>query len=139
MFNKKLFGETLKLFRNDNSHTFDTIKNITGISISTLSRYENATTEPTINNVMTLCHNYLKLPIDTFTNTNSLKASDILSHKVPHIFSSIAQHLSLYELVCLARLLRRYQNIVTLFDAIKDVSKFYNQIKEEIGKENTNV
>lgn len=134
-FNKKLFGKTLKLHRNDNSHTLDALSIMTGISVATLHRYEKATTDPNIDNVMTLCHDYLKVPSDTFTESNTLNAHDILSYKVPHTFASIAQHLNLYELVCLARLLRRYQNIVTLFDAIKDVSKFYNQINEEIGKE----
>lgn len=132
MFNKKLFGETLKLYRTNNGHTLDAISVMTGISLSTLHRYEKAATDPTIGSVMILCHEYLKLPVDTFTNTNTLDACNILSYKVPHVFATIAQHLTLIELLSLARILRRYKNITTLFDAIRDVSEFYNQVKKEI-------
>lgn len=135
MFNKKLFGETLKLYRTNNEHTLDAISVMTGIPLSTLHRYEKATTNPTICNVMILCHEYLKLPVDTFTESNSLTAFEILSYKVPHVFASITQHLTLLELLGLVRVIKRYRNITTLFDAIKDTNKFYNQTRKEIIKE----
>lgn len=129
-FNKKLFGKTLRLYRNIKGHTLDAVSIQTGISIATLHRYEIGLGTPLIENIMILCHDYLKMPIDTFTSTNISCAADILSDREIHAFASIAQHLTLEELLIVSQVLRQYEKISTLFDDIQN-NTFCTKLKRE--------
>lgn len=99
IFNKKLFGQTLHLYRKNKGHTLDAVSVQTGISISTLQRYEidyNVINFP-IEKVLVLCHEYLKMPVNIFTQ-DLTNPTDILANKEFHTFTSLAQHLTLFNL-----------------------------------------
>lgn len=134
LFNKELFGQTLHLHRTLKGHTLDAVSVMTGISLATLQRYEKGSVNLSIEKVMILCHTYLKMPIDTFTTQNGACPSNVLIHREFHTFTSMTQHLTLFELLTLSRVLKQYKNIATLFDAIKN-NTFYDEF-EKIKKEN---
>ncbi len=132
-FNKQLFGQTLRLYRNIKGHTLDAVSIQTGISIATLHRYEIGQGNALLENVMILCHNYLKMAIDTFTTKNKSRPPDILADREIHAFASIAQHLTLEELLNVSQVLRRYERISTLFDDIQN-NTFTEKEKKESYK-----
>lgn len=125
MFNKKLFGKTLKIYRLSQYHNLASVSIMTGISISTLHRYEYGKSEPSINNIMTLCHTYLKMPVDVFVSENKISAPYLLDTKSLQIFTSLTTHLKPVELAHMIRMFNKCKTISDLleFDTIPNTIK----------------
>ena len=126
MFNKKLFGETLRTYRLAKRHSLYEVKTRTDVAITTLWRYETGNVNPDISNIMAICYTYLKIPIDVFNTTNEASASNLLDSKTLHTFASLIQYLSSDEIATINRISKRYTDM-TIF--INDVVKqtFHNQ------------
>ena len=118
MFNPDLFGKTLRLKRIITKDSLRTVSEITGVHSSTLHRYERIKTEPTINNIMLVCHKYLKMPADIFVTDNPSSAADILSKQAIHTFAAMVKFLSPNDISTLSVIIKRYNNVNTLFTDI---------------------
>ena len=122
MFNKELFGDTLRLKRNINRHSLLKVQKITGVGLSTIHRYEQKKIEPLVNNVLILCREYLRLPVDLFSGDSSASALDLLAETSLslHCFVTMARYLTDKQFSELSVIIKRYDDTANLFEDVQN-------------------